>query len=331
MKAKLMSMVGVLMAVLITASGCATGEANPGGDESNAPIISKMEQINLYQDGEVSSLNELEGISGAFLAVLQELNLQARCAFSQERIDEIKQKDTVVELIFRDPVDITISQFIEPEDRHHIATDEDGYRILGKVKIAIFVLQDNLEEGLTAHVLEGSEYEGKIGYGCWAIQQEGSNELDTSWLYEIASACELEIEAPSPGEDEVQTAEKPGNEEFNRVSQEESEEIARNYLLNCPTFKFDGIEDTVELVATNTMKCPYCWEFVFEFQCRHAGYGDRTGQILAEAITPHTAKIIVEQGEVISAIMDDQWDMMEQVIPPGDTDKFPYEPTEIVS
>lgn len=331
MKAKLMSMVGVLMAVLITASGCATGEANPGGDESNAPIISKMEQINLYQDGEVSSLNELEGISGALLTTLQELNLQARCAFSQERIDEIKQKDTMVELIFREPVDITISQFIELEERHHIATDENGYRILEKVKSAIFVLEDNLNEGLWAHVLVGSEYEGKIGYGCWVIQQEGSNELDTSWLYEIASACELEIEAPSPGEDEVQTVEKPGNEEFNRVSQEESEEIARNYLLNCPTFKFDGIEDTVELVATNTMKCPYCWEFVFEFQCRHAGYGDRTGQILAEAITPHTAKIIVEQGEVISAIMDDQWDMMEQVIPPGDTDKFPYEPTEIVS
>lgn len=185
MKAKLVSMVGVLMAVLITAAGCAIGEANPGGDESNAPIISKVEQINLYQDGEVSSLNELEGISSVLLTTLQKLNLQARCAFSQERIDEIKQKDKVVELIFRDPVDITISQFIELEERHHIATDEDGYRILEKVKIAIFVLQDNLEEGLTAHVLVGSVYEGKVGYGCWAIQQEGSNELDKTWLDEV--------------------------------------------------------------------------------------------------------------------------------------------------
>jgi hypothetical protein len=311
MKGKLMSMVLVLMAILVTVSGCAVSATNPGGDESNVPIISKVEQINLYQDGEVSSLNELEGISGVLLTTLQELDLQARCVFSQERIDEIKQKDTVVELIFREPVDITISQFIEEEERHHIATDENGYRILEKVKTAIFILEDKLNEGLWAHVLVGEEHEGKIGYGCWAIQQEESNDIDSSWVYEIASICGLEIEAPSPGEDKLET--------ITKVSQEESEEIARNYLLNCPTFRFDGIKDTVELAATNQAVCPYCWQFVFEFQCRHAGYGDRTGQTLAQVITPHTASITVDQGEVVSAIMDDQWDMMEQKMIEKDT------------
>ena len=117
-------------------------------------------------------------------------------------------------------------------------------------------------------------------------------------------------------------------QEFVEVSQEESEEIARNYLLNSSTFKFDGIEGTLELIATNEVTCPYCWEFVFEFQCRHAGYGDRTGQMLAEVITPHTAEIIVEQGEVVSAIIDEQWDMMKQQMIEWDTGDFPYEPTE---
>ena len=37
-------------------------------------------------------------------------------------------------------------------------------------------------------------------------------------------------------------------------SEEESQEIAMEYLLNCPTFKFDGIEDSVRLVATNTLR-----------------------------------------------------------------------------
>lgn len=331
MRAKLMSMVGVLMALLMAVSACAVGEANPGGDESNIPIISKVEQINLYQNGEVGSLNELERISGVLVTTLQEFNLQARCAFSQERIDEIKQKDTVVELIFREPVDITISQFIEQEERHHIGTDENGYRILEKVKIAIFILEDNLNEGLWAHVLVGSEHEGKIGYGCWAVEQEGSNDLDRSWVYEIASSCELEIEAPSPGEDDVQTVEKPGNE-VNKVSKEESEEIARNYLLNSPTFKFDGIEDSLELVATYQAACPYCWQFVFEFQCQHAGYGDRTGQTLPEVITPHTAGIIVEQGEAISAIMDDKWDMIKQKMIEKDSAGLPEpKPIQIVN
>lgn len=276
MKVKLISMSLLLMVALITASGCATGSANIEPHVSAEPRDSwhaMIKKISLWQYGEEQVIDPLENpkryIQTGDLLVesLHKLNLQARCAFSQERIDEIKQKDTVVELIFRDPVDITISQFIEPEDRHHIATDEDGYRILEKVKSTIFVLEDNLNEGLWALVLVGSEYEGKIGYGCWAIQQEGSNELDTSWLYEIASACELEIETPSPGEDEMV--------EIHRVSQEESQEIARNYLLNCPTFRFDGIKDTVELAATNQAVCPYCWQFVFEFQCQHAGYGDR--------------------------------------------------------
>ena len=94
--------------------------------------------------------------------------------------------------------------------------------------------------------------------------------------------------------------------------QKKSREIAEEYLLNSLTFRFDGIEDSLKLVDTNTLKCPYCWEFVFEFQCRHAGYGNRTGMMLAQVITPHTARIIVEYGRVTSAIMDKKWDMMAQ-------------------
>jgi len=93
---------------------------------------------------------------------------------------------------------------------------------------------------------------------------------------------------------------------------DKSREIAKDYLLNSPTFRFDGIEDSLKLVVTNTLKCPCCWEFVFEFQCRHSGYGNRTGQMLAQVITPHTARIIIEQGRVTSAVMDEKWDMLEQ-------------------
>ncbi len=41
------------------------------------------------------------------------------------------------------------------------------------------------DKGLEAHILTGHEVEGKMGYGCWAIQKEGSNELDKSWVEEI--------------------------------------------------------------------------------------------------------------------------------------------------
>ncbi|MBA7712975.1 hypothetical protein ES703_121969 [subsurface metagenome] len=113
-------------------------------------------------------------------------------------------------------------------------------------------------------------------------------------------------------------------------SEEESQEIAIEYLLNCPTFKFDGIEDSVRLVATNTLRGPNSWEFIYEFECLHAGYGNRSGQYVAEVITPHTARIIVVRGEVTSAIMDEKWDMMKQMMLSGDTDGFPHEPQEAV-
>ena len=100
--------------------------------------------------------------------------------------------------------------------------------------------------------------------------------------------------------------------EFPSVPELESQEIAEDYLRNSPTFRFDGIEESLTHVVTNAMRCPSCWEFVFEFQCRHAGYGDRTGQMVAQVVTPHTARIVVNRGQVASAIMDEEWDMMQQ-------------------
>ena len=96
------------------------------------------------------------------------------------------------------------------------------------------------------------------------------------------------------------------------VTEEESRDIAEDFLLNSPTFVFDGIEDSLELVDTQPVQCSSCWQFTFEFESRHAGYGDRTGQVLAEVITPHQAIIMVEQGEVTDAVMDDKWDMLAQ-------------------
>ena len=99
---------------------------------------------------------------------------------------------------------------------------------------------------------------------------------------------------------------------FRQMSQEGSLEIAQEFLRNSPTFVFDGIGDTLRLVDTLRPRCPCCWVFIFEFDSRHAGYGDRTGQMLAEVITPHQVSIAVEQLEITSAVMDNKWDMLRQ-------------------
>ena len=96
------------------------------------------------------------------------------------------------------------------------------------------------------------------------------------------------------------------------VSKEASQEIARSFVLNEATFKFDGMAETLELLAASTQGSPDAWQFTFGFQSRHSGYGDRTGMILLQVITPHTAVIAVRGGKVVSAMMDERWDTMAQ-------------------
>ena len=97
-----------------------------------------------------------------------------------------------------------------------------------------------------------------------------------------------------------------------KYTMEESEKIARNFVLKSPTYRFDGIEGTLKLVHIETLRCPWCWEFTYQFQSRHAGYGDRTGQMLAQVITTHEVKIVVQEYKVTRGVMDGCWDMLKQ-------------------
>lgn len=97
-----------------------------------------------------------------------------------------------------------------------------------------------------------------------------------------------------------------------RMTEEDARQLAEAFMRNSATFTFDGIEDTLQLVETLYPDIENAWQFVFQFESRQAGYGDRTGQVLAEVITPHEAIITVEHGEITSALMDGKWDMINQ-------------------
>ena len=112
---------------------------------------------------------------------------------------------------------------------------------------------------------------------------------------------------------------------FGRFSEETSLQLAREFLISSPTFAFDGIQDSLELVDTLYPDIEFAWQFVFEFDCRHAGYGDRTGQVLAQVITHHQASIAVERYDVVSAIIDEKWDMVNQKL----IDSSPPPPTPV--
>ncbi len=88
--------------------------------------------------------------------------------------------------------------------------------------------------------------------------------------------------------------------------------IATNFIKNEATYKFDGIPGSFRLNSTLPLKCMYCWEFYFEYKSRNSGYGDRTNVIVNPVVTNHTAVIVMENGTIKSAILDNKWDMITQ-------------------
>ncbi len=88
--------------------------------------------------------------------------------------------------------------------------------------------------------------------------------------------------------------------------------LAESFLRNSPTFRFDGLPESVELRDRTSGDCETCAVYTFGFQSSHPGYGDRTDLPLAAAVTPHEAVISIEDGLVIGARIDGLWDAITQ-------------------
>jgi hypothetical protein len=93
-------------------------------------------------------------------------------------------------------------------------------------------------------------------------------------------------------------------------------EIARESLTQAPTFKFDGMPETLQVTDVVVLESfPEQYVVTLTFDSRHAGYGDRTGLVLAQVITSHVAVIRVVQEQVVSAVLDQQWNELNQEPP----------------
>jgi hypothetical protein len=52
------------------------------------------------------------------------------------------------------------------------------------------------------------------------------------------------------------------------------------------------------------------WKVVYSFQTRHPGHSNRPGQALAQVITDHTVELNLKDCKIISAICDNNWDLI---------------------
>lgn len=78
---------------------------------------------------------------------------------------------------------------------------------------------------------------------------------------------------------------------------------------NAQTYVFDGMDLSLkETLYPDIAGCENCHQFVFSFNSRHAGYGNREGEMLAQVITPHETIITIENKKVINALTDNVFD-----------------------
>ena len=99
---------------------------------------------------------------------------------------------------------------------------------------------------------------------------------------------------------------------FAKITEEVSRQIAEDFVMNSPTYRFDGLPESFAYSESEILKSPYSRQFMYTFESRDAGYGNRADMMLAQVITPHTALITVVQGKVDDAVLDGKWDMLKQ-------------------
>jgi hypothetical protein len=88
--------------------------------------------------------------------------------------------------------------------------------------------------------------------------------------------------------------------------------VALTYLKGMPTYAFDGLRDSVEVVQVEPLRMLNTWEVTVAFTSSHSGYGDRAGMILLQVLTPHVTRIVVSEGKVTRAVTDEAYDELSQ-------------------
>ena len=114
----------------------------------------------------------------------------------------------------------------------------------------------------------------------------------------------------------------------NNVSytQDQAVFIATQFLKNSPTYSFDGLEETIEVVEVVTMRMQYTWTVYIKFTSRYGGYGDRDGQMLLQALTEHVMAVMVSKGAVTSAVTDELFNELTGTMINNDNPETPKSP-----
>ncbi len=108
-------------------------------------------------------------------------------------------------------------------------------------------------------------------------------------------------------------------DEAREISIEDAKAIAEQWIKESPTYGYDGFD--LSFVGQERLG-PGRYGFTYSFKSRNAGYGNRSGQIVAQVITPHTIRVRVDDLRIVSAVVDGRWDDLDQQLIEHETLKF---------
>ena len=89
--------------------------------------------------------------------------------------------------------------------------------------------------------------------------------------------------------------------------------ITKQFIITSPTFSYDGIPDSLEIKIISSDVSDSNFLLEGKFKTIHTGYGNRENLDLPEDITLHTIVVSVVDENIISAVIDNQWDELNQI------------------
>jgi hypothetical protein len=114
-------------------------------------------------------------------------------------------------------------------------------------------------------------------------------------------------------------------DEAREISIDEARVIAEEWIRGSPTYGHDGFD--LSLVGQERLG-PGRYGFTYSFNSRSAGYGNRSGQVVAQVITPHTIRVRIDDLRVTHAVIDGRWDDLKQQL--IDHEELTFQPMQCV-
>ena len=102
-----------------------------------------------------------------------------------------------------------------------------------------------------------------------------------------------------------------------------SGEIAREFMLNTPTYRHDGSDLLLVESEENGVDT-----YIFDFESSNTGYGDRSGKETLSSNVNHQTVVMVDDGVVTSAITDNYWNEATDSVVKEQFVTMKYEPVQ---